>query len=47
MISMMLLASRRTGYLTTFTSGLSPWIVSSAESTFGMPMRCVEWITWR
>ena len=30
----------RVWYLTTFTSGLSAWIDSSAESTFGMPTRC-------
>ena len=35
MISMMFEASRRVGYLTTLTSGLSALIVSSAESTFG------------
>ena len=47
MISMMFEASSRTGYLTTFTSGLSALIVCSAESTFGVPIRSVEWITWR
>ena len=47
MISMMFEASMRVWYLTTFTSGFSAWIDCSAESTLGMPMRSVEWITWR
>ena len=47
MISMMFDASSRTGYLTTSTSGLSAAIVASAESTFGVPIVRVEWITWR
>ena len=47
MISMMLSASRRDWYFTTFTSGLISWIAISAESTFGMPMRSFEWATWR
>ena len=47
MISMMFEASIRTGYLTTFTSGFSALIDSSAESTFGTPTRSVVWITWR
>ena len=38
MISMMLEASRRVLYLTTFTSGLIALIARSAESTFGVPM---------
>ena len=38
MMSMMLEASRRTGYLTTFTSGLSAAMAASAESTFGVPI---------
>ena len=38
MISMMFDASIRVWYLTTFTSGLSAWIDSSAESTLGMPI---------
>ncbi len=44
---MMFVASRRTGYLTTSTSGLSAWIACSAESTFGTPMRSLVWMTWR
>ena len=47
MISMMLSASSRTGYFSTFTSGLISWIAISAESTFGTPMRSFEWATWR
>src|SRR6266700_7596483 len=47
MMPRMFEASIRRGYLTTFTSGLIAWIDSSAESTLGMPMRWVEWITWR
>ena len=37
----------RVSYLTTLTSGFSAFIVISAESTFGMPMRSVVWMTWR
>ncbi len=44
---MMFSASSRTGCLTTLTSGLSSWIVSAAESTFGWPTRSVVWMTWR
>ncbi len=44
---MMLSGPSRTGYLLTVTSGLSARIVSSAESTFGMPIRSLLWITWR
>src|ERR1700745_4189864 len=47
MISMMLEASRRVLYLTTFTSGLMPLTAISAESTFGVPIRSVVWMTWR
>ena len=47
MISMMFEASMRVLYLTTFTSGLSASIVSSAESTFGIADPLVLWITWR
>ena len=47
MISMMLEASRRVLYLTTFTSGLMPLMAISAESTFGVPIRSVVWMTWR
>src|SRR6476661_4084863 len=47
MISMMFEASRRVWYLTTFTSGLSALICSSAESTLGTPTRSVVWMTWR
>ena len=47
MISMMLEASRRVWYLTTFTSGLIALIARSAESTFGVPMPSVVWMTWR
>src|SRR3954447_466306 len=47
MISMMLEASMRVWYLTTFTSGLIALIACSAESTFGTPMRSVVWMTWR
>src|SRR3954452_24383579 len=46
-ISMMFEASRRILYLTTSTSGFSALICSSAESTFGTPMRSVVWMTWR
>ena len=44
---MMFSGPSRTGYFSTFTSGLSAVIVCSAESTFGTPIRSVEWITWR
>src|SRR5947209_8104866 len=47
MIRMTFEASRRSWYLTTFTSGLIAFIDSSAESTFGTPMRSVVWMTWR
>ena len=47
MISMMLSAPSRTGYFSTFTSGLISWIEISAESTFGTPMRSFECATWR
>src|SRR3954453_8479591 len=47
MISMMLEASSRVLYLTTFTSGLMPLMAISAESTFGTPIRSVVWMTWR
>ena len=47
MISMMLEASSRVLYLTTFTSGLMPLMAISAESTFGVPIRSVVWMTWR
>ena len=47
MISMMFEASMRTGYFSTFTSGLISWIEISAESTLGMPTRSFEWATWR
>src|SRR3954447_26394710 len=47
MISMMFEASRRVLYLTTFTSGLMPLMAISAESTFGVPIRSVVWMTWR
>src|ERR1700712_1668081 len=47
MISMMLEASRRVLYFTTRTSGLMPLMAISAESTFGVPIRSVVWITWR
>ena len=43
----MLEASILTGNLTTCTSGLSARIDCSAESTLGMPMRSLSWITWR
>jgi hypothetical protein len=41
---MMFEASRRTGYLTTSTSGLSAAIAAAAESTFGVPTVFVVWM---